>query len=1096
MINEETNSHGMVIGGFSPFHTGHHMVVQQMKKAGHTSSNVFTTQSGRRPIPVDKKVKYIKTASGEGVNVSSTQTPFHAAAQLHKEGKRGKLVLYGGSDRAAMADQLRQYNGKEGKHGYYKFDSIEFQKVGGERKEGAKGVAGVSGTSARKSKTPSALKKFLPKELHAHAEEIFKHMKESTNPIGIFLLGGPGSGKDYVLKNIFSRFDLIEVQAEQILSGVASELVESGAHIVINGISDLSKIEQIQNILEDYTFDFVHVSVTNKVSRLRNEQREQPLNESKRIDKFLKAEKLADSVGAFIFNNSINLNESSEFEKVFFADQIKRLLERVVDLGLELKEESKTKTYMPSKYKTGNAKTDAARASHWKKMGKYSDRDPRAYKDAPGDKKARAKGMPLSKHTVAVRKMMSEEVVNEGSSDANRIKKHPAVAEYTNEPNWWGVGLDHTIKLKPGYWHKTSKKTTLTPSSYREAHSMLKDVELTPRQVNANRQQTAIDKDIAHRQTGHRMLKIRKHRSTDSLLRPQNEETIDEGASDSSISAKAKKSGISVRTLRKVYNRGVAAWNSGHRPGTTPQQWGHARVNSYINKGKTYHTADKDLRGEEVERFEEDRAWTHEDEYDMHMNAHHAALGSGNNEKAETHVKKAEAAAAKHFMTTGEKIRDPGYTGSSKHIVSEETEQIDEKGPGLWANIHAKRRRIKRGSGERMRKPGEKGAPTASQLKSAKEEVELDEMQLVGTDSYRKHAIAMTPGQGEPTDAFQVKSPNKKPAAVVAKPGKSIVSQYQEHTECGTPNCCGECGSTEEIGNEDASGTGIREAASQDASVDTTPTLTTKKKQTGGKPMRSYNARLAGLSVVSNLSLPEETTAGRSILKNVKTIKLQTEDVQLQEAINYHLTEGISFTENAFRPGSDMFFNMINEAKRLYKEGKYQPEDEYEQDLLNSDIGEKVIYEGEEVILDYPFEELNEKDKGFMPTPRQVPAPPGGHSVPAGYERVKSWGGAWELRKIKDKPTTVKEEDETGGKGVGKPWREGGGGAVYVRTGDGKIKKVRFSQSGMSKKFNDPARVRSFVARHRCLSNKDKTSASYWACRWPRYFSNSGKTWW
>ena len=49
------------------------------------------------------------------------------------------------------------------------------------------------------------------------------------------------------------------------------------------------------------------------------------------------------------------------------------------------------------------------------------------------------------------------------------------------------------------------------------------------------------------------------------------------------------------------------------------------------------------------------------------------------------------------------------------------TEQVDEEKPGLWANIHAKRERIKHGSGERMRKPGSKGAPTADALrKSAK----------------------------------------------------------------------------------------------------------------------------------------------------------------------------------------------------------------------------------------------------------------------------------------------------------------------------------------------------------------------------------------
>jgi len=67
-------------------------------------------------------------------------------------------------------------------------------------------------------------------------------------------------------------------------------------------------------------------------------------------------------------------------------------------------------------------------------------------------------------------------------------------------------------------------------------------------------------------------------------------------AAEAGLAAKAKKSGISIGTLRKVYRRGVAAWNSGHRPGTTPQQWGMARVNSYITKGKgTYHGADKDL---------------------------------------------------------------------------------------------------------------------------------------------------------------------------------------------------------------------------------------------------------------------------------------------------------------------------------------------------------------------------------------------------------------------------------------------------------------------------------------------------------------------
>lgn len=76
---------------------------------------------------------------------------------------------------------------------------------------------------------------------------------------------------------------------------------------------------------------------------------------------------------------------------------------------------------------------------------------------------------------------------------------------------------------------------------------------------------------------------------------------LDEAKSLEGLKKKAEKSGISYGTLKKVFDRGVAAWRTGHRPGTTPQQWGYARVNSYITKGKgTYHGADKDLREESL----------------------------------------------------------------------------------------------------------------------------------------------------------------------------------------------------------------------------------------------------------------------------------------------------------------------------------------------------------------------------------------------------------------------------------------------------------------------------------------------------------------
>ena len=87
-------------------------------------------------------------------------------------------------------------------------------------------------------------------------------------------------------------------------------------------------------------------------------------------------------------------------------------------------------------------------------------------------------------------------------------------------------------------------------------------------------------------------------KATREIRKIMNKEEIEiTEEAENSLAAKSKKFGVPLGTLKTVYKRGVAAWNSGHRPGTNAQQWGHARVNSYLRKGKgTYHGADKDLR--------------------------------------------------------------------------------------------------------------------------------------------------------------------------------------------------------------------------------------------------------------------------------------------------------------------------------------------------------------------------------------------------------------------------------------------------------------------------------------------------------------------
>jgi hypothetical protein len=76
-----------------------------------------------------------------------------------------------------------------------------------------------------------------------------------------------------------------------------------------------------------------------------------------------------------------------------------------------------------------------------------------------------------------------------------------------------------------------------------------------------------------------------------------------------SLEAKAKATGVPLRYIRESYNRGMAAWRTGHRPGATQQQWGYARVHSFLLCGKTARTTDSDLRREALAESAEARSW-------------------------------------------------------------------------------------------------------------------------------------------------------------------------------------------------------------------------------------------------------------------------------------------------------------------------------------------------------------------------------------------------------------------------------------------------------------------------------------------------------
>ncbi len=74
---------------------------------------------------------------------------------------------------------------------------------------------------------------------------------------------------------------------------------------------------------------------------------------------------------------------------------------------------------------------------------------------------------------------------------------------------------------------------------------------------------------------------------------------IDNEAIETGLKNKQKETGVPIEILRAVMRRGMAAWKSGHRPGVGQEQWGYARCNSFLTKGKgTWGGADKDLAKE------------------------------------------------------------------------------------------------------------------------------------------------------------------------------------------------------------------------------------------------------------------------------------------------------------------------------------------------------------------------------------------------------------------------------------------------------------------------------------------------------------------
>jgi len=109
------------------------------------------------------------------------------------------------------------------------------------------------------------------------------------------------------------------------------------------------------------------------------------------------------------------------------------------------------------------------------------------------------------------------------------------------------------------------------------------------RDMNPTKDKTDIE--IAKNKLDNMQLRMDKIKSKNEEVHPAKSliEAIE------GLKNKSEKSGVPYGILKQVYDRGMAAWKGGHRPGTTPQQWAFARVNSFLTGGKTRTTADADL---------------------------------------------------------------------------------------------------------------------------------------------------------------------------------------------------------------------------------------------------------------------------------------------------------------------------------------------------------------------------------------------------------------------------------------------------------------------------------------------------------------------
>lgn len=202
--------------------------------------------------------------------------------------------------------------------------------------------------------------------------------------------------------------------------------------------------------------------------------------------------------------------------------------------------------------------------------------------------------------------------------------------------------------------------------------------------------------------------------------------------------------------------------------------------------------------------------------------------------------------------------------------------------------------------------------------------------------------------------------------------------------------------------------------------------------------------------------------AGAKMIDNLSELRQMVDEV-----VTEMWARPTCFGDIIYRPFSEMFYEHIREMKRRARSlDESHLFDDFHRDVLATDIGEFAVYEGVRVPLDIPIPDFLHSEM-----------------FPHLHEAIKKLPPNTKLNQPKRSSSGTKYH-------------------VYVRDPKtGNIKRVGFGAKGMGVGIHNPKRVKSFVARHKCHTRNDKTTASYWSCRLPRYWKSLGlkKTsskWW